>query len=122
MRRKSLFLLLIAPLLLILLLTQLADVQAARPLQADATPVATDVPVEEAAAPAPGAELEAGVPFTQPLLIRVRQQVPITIVLSLLRAVTRRVKSFCPTRTISVNAHPVAVVAAGATCACAGVN
>ncbi len=88
MRRKSLFLLLIAPLLLILLLTQLADAQAARPQQADPTPVATDAPFEEPAAPSAAATLEAGVPFTQPFLIRIRQQIPITVVLSLLRAVT----------------------------------
>ncbi len=86
MRRKSLSLLLIAPLLLVLLLTQLADVQAARPLQADATPIA---PVADATAqPVADPGFEAGVPFTQPLLIRVRQQVPITIALSLLRPVT----------------------------------
>ncbi len=88
MRRKSLFLLLIAPLLLILLLTQLADAKAARPQQADPTPVATDAPFEEPAAPSAAATLEAGAPFTQPFLIRIRQQIPITVVLSLLRAVT----------------------------------
>lgn len=65
MRRKSLSLLLIAPILLVLLLTQLADVQAARPLPINQEPV-----VDEGA---------SGVPLAQPLSIRIRQQIPISV-------------------------------------------
>lgn len=78
MRRKSLFLLLLAPLLLIFLLTQLAGVQGA-PTLAPAVqeePLPTEQPADEALA-------NAGVPLTQPLSIRIRRQVPITLTIAL---------------------------------------
>lgn len=108
MRRKSLILLLIAPLLLVLLLTQLADVQAARPLQADATP---DVTPLATAQPAADPGVDEGVPLSQPLSIRIRQQVPITVMLSLLRPVT---VTATPTATLTLTGAEASTAAAAA--------
>ena len=74
MRRKSLVLLFLAPVLLILLLIQLTNVQGSRTLAPalQSEPAPAEQAVDE---PVP----VAGVPLTEPLSIRIRQQVPITL-------------------------------------------
>jgi hypothetical protein len=98
MRKKSLLLFIVAPIFLFVLLTQLADAQAARPSQAS----------DEAAA---GSETEVAQsePLTQPLSIRIRQSMPLTIALGLMRPITAPlpvVASATPTEGLGLEEAP----------------
>ncbi|MGL4648245.1 MAG: hypothetical protein ACRC1H_02455, partial [Caldilineaceae bacterium] len=111
MRRTSLVLFVIAPLLLLLLLVQLADTRVAPTLQADSTPAATPTgadttPLPEPTEPAanaddpatddpaadatpeadelaPSSSLTASQPLSPALRVRIRSQVPFTVAFAL---------------------------------------
>lgn len=98
MRRKSLLLLLFVPVLLLLLLFTLSGVQAlpgtqtASPAAQQEPLTAQDPAAEQApgdpADPAAGEPQLEGVPLEQPLSIRIRQTIPLTVALNLLRPIT----------------------------------
>lgn len=88
MRRQTLFLLIFIPLLLLLTLLQLTAVQANQGAGSLAstflTPLQQD---DEEPTPEEDAAVGVSVPLSQPMVIRIRQTVPITVLLDLLGAV-----------------------------------